>query len=225
MAKTGGPGGPQQVPGWVMSANEVIERLCLLVRINLLWLALTALGLVVLGLAPATTAAADALIASRDGRRLRVLPLMWKSYRGCLLRANARMLPLMAVQAGALAMLAIAFSGAVTSSLAMMAIAVVAATSMGWATATLAAILASARLRRQDLVVTWRLALLVPGALPVRTIVLLVALALWSLLSVLIVPLAVLVGAAAALDLVIGLFGRRVEDLLVQIDQAQSAQS
>ena len=41
----------------------------------------------------------------------------------------------------------------------------------------------------------------------------------------LIVPLAVLVGAAAALDLVIGLFARRIEDLLTQIDHARSAQT
>lgn len=225
MATTRGPGGPQQVPGWVMSANEMLERLFLLVRINLLWCGLTLLGLVVLGLAPATAAAADALLASREGGRLRVLPLMWGSYRRHLLRANVRMLPLMAVQAGAAAMLAITFSGAVTSSLMMVALAAVAATSMGWATASLAAILASARLRRQDLLVTWRLALLVPGALPVRTIVLLVVLAVWSLLSVLIPPLAVLFGAAAALDLVVGALGRRIEELLAEIDQAASSHS
>src|SRR5699024_2084845 len=83
----------------------------------------------------------------------------------------------------------------------------------------------SARLRRQDLVVTWRLALLMPGAMPLRSIVLLVTSALWAVVSVLIVPLAVLVGAAAALDLVIGLFARRIEDLLTQIDHARSAQT
>jgi len=224
MAETGGPRGPQQVPSWVVSANEVIERLFLLVRIHLLWLALTMLGLVVLGLAPATAAAADALLSSRAGHRLRVAPLMWESYRRQFLRANTRMLPLMAVQAGALAMLTITLSGAVPSALAMTALVVVSGASLGWATASLAAILASARLRRQDLVVAWRLALLMPGAMPLRSIVLLVALALWSVLSVLIVPLAVLVGAAAALDLVVGLFTQRIEDLLTEIDRARSAQ-
>ena len=98
MARSGGPGGPSQVPGWVLSANEVIERLFLMVRIHLLWCVLTLLGLVVLGLAPATAAAADALIASREGGRLRVLPVMWDSYRRQFVRVNARMLPLMAVR-------------------------------------------------------------------------------------------------------------------------------
>lgn len=225
MAETGGHGGPQRVPSWVMSANEVIERLFLLVRIHLLWLALTMLGLVVFGLAPATAAAADALLSSRGGHRLRVAPVMWASYRRHLLRANVQMLPLMAVQLGALALLTIALSGEVTSGPAMAALTIVAAVSLGWATASLAAILASARLRRQDLVVTWRLALLMPGAMPLRSIVLLVTSVLWSVVSVLIVPLAVLVGAAAALDLVIGLFARRIEDLLTQIDHARSAQT
>ena len=34
MSRSGGSEGPQQVPGWVMSANELIERLFLLLRIN-----------------------------------------------------------------------------------------------------------------------------------------------------------------------------------------------
>ena len=224
MARTSGPGGPSQVPGWVLTGNEVIERLLLLVRIHLFWLALTLLGLVVLGLAPATAAASDALLASRESGRVRVLPLMWESYRRQFGRANARMLPLMVVQAGAVLMLSIVLSGAVTSSAAMVVLAIVAAASLGWATASLAAIVASARLRRQDLLVTWRLALLMPGALPGRTIATLVALSAWPLLSVLIVPLSVLLGAAAALDLVIGLLGRRIEELLTQIDQAQDGQ-
>lgn len=225
MAESGGSGGPQQVPSWVMTANDAIERLFLLMRIHLLWLALTVLGLVVFGLAPATTAAADALLASRVGHRLRIVPVMWESYRRHLLRANMRMLPLMAVQVGALAMLTIAFSGAVTSGLMMTVLAAVSAISLGWATASLAAIVVSARLRRQDLLVAWRLALLIPGALPVRSIVLLLFLALWTVLSVLIAPLAVLVGAAAALDLAIGLFARRIEGLLTQIDDALGAQT
>lgn len=221
MARSGGPGGPSQVPGWVLSANEVIERLFLMVRIHLCWCVLTLLGLVVLGLAPATAAAADALITSREGGRLRVLPVMWESWRRQFVGVNARMLPLLAVQAGALVTLWIVFSGAVASTATMVVLTSVAAASIGWATASLAAILASPRLRRQDLLVTWRLALLMPGALPVRTIVLLVLVAVWSLVSVLIVPLSVLVGSAAALDLTIGLLGRRVEEILAQIDRAQ----
>lgn len=221
MARSGGPGGPSQVPGWVLSANEVIERLFLMVRIHLLWCVLTLLGLVVLGLAPATAAAADALIASREGGRLRVLPVMWDSYRRQFVRVNARMLPLMAVQAGALVTLWIIFSGAVASIAMIVVLTSVSAASIGWSTASLAAILANPRLRRQDLLVTWRLALLMPGALPVRTILLLVLVAVWSLVSVLIVPLSVLVGTAAALDLTIGLLGRRIQEILAQIDRAQ----
>lgn len=222
MSRSGGPEGPQQVPGWVMSANELIERLFLLLRINAVWWILTLLGAVVLGLAPATAAAADALLTSREQPRLRVLPLMWRSFRAGLVRTNLQMLPLFAVQAGALAMLAIAFSGAVTSATSMVALVAVAAISLPWATTTLAAILTSPRLRRQDLTVTWRIALLVPGALPMRTLALIGGLTLWILLCGLIPPVALLVGAAGALDLAIGLLGRRVAALLEEIDQAPS---
>lgn len=222
MSRSGGPEGPQQVPGWVMSANELIERLFLLLRINTVWWILTLLGAVVLGLAPATAAAADALLTSREQPRLRVLPLMWRRFRAGLVRTNLQMLPLFAVQAGALAMLVIAFSGAVTSATSMVALVAVAAISLPWATTTLAAILTSPRLRRQDLTVTWRIALLVPGALPMRTLALIGGLTLWILLCGLIPPVALLVGAAGALDLAIGLLGRRVAALLEEIDQAPS---
>jgi len=225
MSTTGAPSGPQQVPGWVMSANEVIERFYLLIRVNLLWLVLTLLGLIVLGLAPATAAAADALLEARFKRKLRVLPLMWSSYRSQLVRANTQLLPLMAVQAGALAILQISLSGAIASPAAMVTLTVVAGVSMAWASASLAAILSAARLRRQDLAVVWRIALLAPGALPLRSIALIVLVALWTLLCVLIAPLSLLVGAAGALDLATGLFGRRIEELLEQIDQAKHSHS
>ncbi|WP_299301717.1 DUF624 domain-containing protein [uncultured Brachybacterium sp.] len=222
MSRPGGSEGPQQVPGWVMSANELIERLFLLLRINAVWWILTLLGAVVLGLAPATAAAVDALLASREQARVRVLPLMWRRFRAGLVRANLQMLPLFAVQAGALAMLVIAFSGAVTSAALMVALVAVAAISLPWATTTVAAILASPRLRRQELTVTWRIALLVPGALPMRAVALIGGLTLWILLCGLIPPVALLVGAAGALDLAIGLLGRSIAALLEKIDQAPS---
>lgn len=223
MNRSGGSEGPQQVPGWVLSANELIERVLLLVRINAIWWILTLLGAVVLGLAPATAAAADALLASREQHRVRVLPLMWRSFRTRLARANAQMLPLMLVQAGALSMLLIGFSGAVTSTTLMVALVVVAAVSLSWATSSLAAILTSPRLRRQDLAVIWRIALLVPGALPLRSVALIGGLALWMLLCAVIPPLALLVGAAGAVDLAVGLFGRRTAELLDGIDHAQGS--
>jgi uncharacterized membrane protein YesL len=222
MSRSGGSDGPQQVPGWVMSANELIERLFLLLRINAVWWILTLLGAVVVGLAPATAAAADALLASREQSRVRVLPMMWRSFRTRLVRANLEMLPLFVVQAGALSMLVIAFSGAVTSAAMMVAMVALAAISLAWATTTLAAILASPRLRRQDLAVTWRIALLVPGALPLRAVGLSGGLVLWMLLCGLIPPLALLVGAAGALDLAIGLLGRRIADLLDEIDDSRA---
>lgn len=222
MSRSGGSEGPQQVPGWVMSANELIERLFLLLRINAVWWLLTLLGAVVLGLAPATAAAVGALLASREQARVRVLPLMWRRFRAGLVRDNVQMLPLFVVQAGALAMLVIAFSGAVTTAALMVALVAVAAISLPWATTTLAAILTSPRLRRQDLKVTWRIALLVPGALPMRTVALIGGLTLWILMCGLIPPVALLVGAAGALDLAIGLLGRRIAALLEEIDQTQS---
>lgn len=221
MSRSGGSEGPQQVPGWVLSANELIERVLLLLRINAVWWILTLLGAVVLGLAPATAAAADALLASREQHRVRVLPLMWRSFRARWARANAQMLPLMVVQAGSLSMLLIVFSGAVMSTPMMVTLVVVAAISLSWATSALAAILASPRLRRQDLAVTWRIALLVPGALPLRSITLIGGLTLWMLLCAVILPLALLVGAAGALDLAVGLFGRRISELLDDIDRPQ----
>lgn len=221
MGTTSGPSGPTQVPDWVLNANALIERLYLLLRINLLWMALTLLGLVLLGLAPASVAAADALRASRDGGRVRVLPTMWGSYRAQLISANARMLPLQIVQVGALATFTLAFSGAITSPPLMVGAVVAAGVSIAWATASLAALVATPRLRRQDLWVSYRIALLIPGALPLRSIGLLLVTALWTLLSVVIAPLGLLVGGAAALDLAVGMFGRRTEELLAQIDEAQ----
>lgn len=225
MGTTPGPAGPAQVPEWVLHANAVIERLYLLLRINVLWMALTLLGLVVLGLAPATVAAVDALLESKKGAAVRVLPMMWRTYRAQLIAANTRLLPLHIVQVGALTTLVLAFSGAIASAALMVVAVIGAGISLAWTTAALAALLASPRLRRQDLLVCYRIALLIPGALPLRAIGLVLLAALWSLLSVVIAPLGVLVGAAAALDLAVGMFGRSTDELLARIDEAQSSRA
>ncbi|WP_157975769.1 DUF624 domain-containing protein [Brachybacterium sp. YJGR34] len=214
------PSGPAQVPSWVLRGNEMIERVVLVLRINLVWIALTLLGLVVLGVAPASVAAADALLAAREGRRVRVLASMWSTYRRQLAPATIRVLPLMAVQAGATSMLWLVIGGAVPSAPLAVALGTVAAISGAWATVSAAAIVATPRLRRQDVLVTWRLALLLPGVLPARAVGLLLGLLVWAMLCALLWPLAILVGAAAAIDLATGLLTRRIEHLLQEIDAA-----
>lgn len=218
MSKAREAPGPQHVPGWLLSANEAIERALLLVWVNVIWIALTLLGLVIFGLAPATAAAADALLESRKGRNLRVLPLMWRSYWSQWVRANTRILPLMAVQVGAVSTLQIVLAGGLTSGAQTILIGIAAAISLAWVTGSLAAIVVSARMRRQNLRVVWRIAFLMPGALPLRTLAMLGAMALWGMLCILILPLAVLVGIAAALDICISLLSRRIEKLLEEID-------
>ena len=78
MSRTDHGGGPAHVPVWVIRFNEAFERIYLVLRVNAAWLVLTLLGLVVLGVAPASCAAADAYISGRDGDRVRV-------WRTCLL--------------------------------------------------------------------------------------------------------------------------------------------
>ena len=55
-----------------------------------------------------------------------------------------------------------------------------------------------------------------------RAVALIGGLTLWILLCGLIPPVALLVGAAGALDLAIGLLGRSIAALLEKIDQAPS---
>lgn len=214
------PRGPSQVPAWVMRFNEMVERLYLVLRVNIVWGLLSLMGLLVLGIAPASVAAADVFIASRHHAKVRVLPMMWTSFRGQLLAANIRMLPLMAVQVGAGAMLWLVAIGALPGTAPTIVLGSVAAISAAWSTASVAAIMSTPRLRRQDPLVTWRLALLVPGAIPLRMIGLIVGLLLWLLLCAVLWPVALLLGAATAIDLATSLLGRRIELLLEDIDDA-----
>src|SRR5699024_7780976 len=83
---------PRRRPTWLL---EGCEHRYAGVRIRLVWLGLTLLGLIVFGIAPATCAAAEALRAERRGELTRALPLMWETYRRELIPAGIRMLPLM----------------------------------------------------------------------------------------------------------------------------------
>lgn len=193
---------------------EAVEHVYAVVRIQLAWLALTLLGLIVLGIAPATCAAADALRAERRGELKRVLPLMWRSYRRELVPATVRMLPLLAVQVIALAMLWQAAAGLSSNPAVMAVLGTLAALAAGWAAVSLAAIAVAPRVRDQDLLVTWRLALLMPGAVPFRSFALVALLAAWTVLCSLAWPLALLLGAGLAIDAAVGLLSRRIAVLL-----------
>lgn len=214
---------PQYVPNWVLFCNELIDRAYLVIRVNVVWCGLTLLGVVLLGVVPATAAAADAFIAGREGRKVRVLPLMWASFRAQFVSANVRIFPFVIVQAGGLAVLQIAMSGAIGSTPLMVALSGVATISLAWTTSSSAAIISSPRLRRQDLIVAWRLTLLIPGVLPVRSIAVFSALLTWVLMCSLIWPMGLLVGAAVSVDAAVVLFGRKVEMLLRRVDSAQDA--
>lgn len=206
-----------------MRANEVIERVLLVLRVNVMWLLLTLLGLVVAGIAPASVAAGEAFVASRHGARARVLPLMWSAYRGQFVAANLRLLPLLIVQAGSAAMIWIVIGGGTPGQVPAVVLSGLAVISLAWSLLSAASIVAVPRLRRQDLLVTWRIALLLPGALPGRSMLLLLALAVWSVLCATVWPLALLVGAATAIDLATSLLGRRTELLLEDLERSGTA--
>ena len=206
-----------------MRANEAFERVFLLLRISVLWALLSLLGLVVLGLAPATVAGADVVIASRHGAKVPVLATMWRSYREHLVPANLRMLPLLLVQLGAAAMLWIVLGGGAPGTVGAYVLGGAAVASLSWCTASLAVIVAVPRVRRQDPLVTWRLALLVPGTVPLRFLGLILGLGVWIVVCSLLWPVALLLGAGTAIDLATSLLGRRVELLLEDLDRSAAA--
>ncbi|MFC7458463.1 DUF624 domain-containing protein [Brachybacterium sp. GCM10030267] len=212
-------------PAWATRLIEAIERIYLVLRVNLVWIALSLAGLVVLGVAPASVAASDAFIAARHGAKVRVLATMWPSFREHLVTANVRMLPLMVVQAGSVAMLWIVAGGAVETPMMSAGLGSLAAVSAAWSTASVATIMSTPRVRRQDPFVAWRLALLLPGAMPVRVIGLILGLIVWMVLCSLVWPVAVLLGAAAAIDLATSLLSRKVELLLEEIENNRAAAS
>lgn len=194
--------------------GEVLASLWLLVRITVWWALLTGLGLVVLGIGPATVAAADVLLAARHGERVAVAATMWSGYCDRFVGANLRMVPLLVVEAGALAMVLLAAGGAVEGAVSVAVLGTLAAVSAGWALSALALIAAVPRVRDQDLLVTWRLALLLPAALPLRCALLSALVLLWTLLCWLVWPLAVLAGPAVPIALAVRLLARRTALLL-----------
>ncbi|MGO1286684.1 MAG: DUF624 domain-containing protein [Brachybacterium sp.] len=202
---------PRRRTTWLV---EGVEHLYAVVRIQLAWLGLTLLGLIVFGIAPATCAAADALRAQRRGELTRAMPLMWESYRRELVPAGVRMLPLMAVQMLALAMLWQAAAGLSSNPAVMAVLGTLGAIAAGWATVSLAAIAVAPRVRRQDVLVTWRLAVLMPGAVPFRGLALVVLVAAWAVVSTTVWPLAVLLGAGLAVDAAVVLLSTRIGLLL-----------
>lgn len=202
---------PRRRTTWLV---EGVEHLYAVVRIQLAWLGLTLLGLIVFGIAPATCAAADALRAQRRGELTRAMPLMWESYRRELVPAGVRMLPLMAVQMLALAMLWQAAAGLSSNPAVMAVLGTLGAIAAGWATVSLAAIAVAPRVRRQDVLVTWRIAVLMPGAVPFRGLALVVLVAAWAVVSTTVWPLAVLLGAGLAVDAAVVLLSTRIGLLL-----------
>ena len=210
---------PRRRTTWLV---ESIEHLYAVVRIQLVWLGLTLLGLIVVGIAPATCAAAEALRAERRGELTRALPLMWEAYRRELIPAGIRMLPLMAVQTLALLMLWQAAAGLSSNPAVMAVLGTFGALTAGWAGVSLAAIAVAPRVRVQDLLVTWRLALLMPGAVPLRSLAVAVLLAAWTLLCTSVWPLGLLLGAGLAIDIAVGLLSTRISLLLEDLSAQRS---
>jgi uncharacterized membrane protein YesL len=188
----------------------------------LLWIALSALGLFVLGIAPATCAVADVLRRKREGYGVKLLSGTWSFYRREFVRSNLRMLPLMLVQFAAIGTIRTAFAGGVLGAPQVLTVGISVA-GLAWSTVSLAMMVACERIRRQDFLVTYRLALLLPGALPFRSIAVLVLVTLWASVCITIVPLAILLGAGIAAELTGVLLTRHVDSLLERIDLATTS--
>lgn len=205
-----------------MHMNEMIEHVYLVLRINIVWTLLSLLGLIVAGVAPAGAAAGDAFIASRHGAPVKVLPLMWESYRRQFVSANLRILPLMVVQLGSASMIWIVLGGGTANSTMAVVLSGIAVVSAAWSTVSVALLMTVPRVRRQDLLVAWRLAILLPGALPLRFIGLILLLAVWIIVCTFLWPVALLVGAATGIDIATTLLSRRVELLLEDLEASRA---
>ncbi|MFC0674069.1 DUF624 domain-containing protein [Brachybacterium hainanense] len=210
--------GPQQVPGWALKANDAIDALLLLLKVTLLWWALTLLGLVVLGIGPATCAAGDAVRARRDGGTAPVARTMWETYRRELLRATLRLLPFGAVQLGGISTIFLALRGGVPQPWMLAPVMILAAIAVGWATASAAALATVPRLRRQELLVSWRVSLLCPGAVPLAAVLTVLCTAGILVLAYLLPPFGLLLGTGTAVQAASTLLGRRTEALLARHD-------
>lgn len=205
-----------------MHMNEMIEHVYLVLRINIVWTLLSLLGLIVAGVAPAGAAAGDAFIASRHGAPVKVLPLMWESYRRQFVSANLRMLPLMVVQLGSASMIWIVLGGGAANSTMAVVLSGIAVVSAAWSTVSVALLMTVPRVRRQDVLVAWRLAILLPGAVPLRFIGLILLLAVWIVVCTVLWPVALLVGMATGIDIATTLLSRRVELLLEDLEASRT---
>ncbi|HEX7351296.1 DUF624 domain-containing protein [Brachybacterium sp.] len=216
-ARSAGSGAPEKrrAPRALATRiTEAVEHVYVVFRVQLMWLGLTLLGLVVVGISPASTAAAAALVAFRSDEKVRVMPLMWEVYRRELVSSNVRMLPLLLIQLGSLAMVWQAAVGMAGESTVILALGILAAISASWATVALAALAVSPRVRDQELLVSWRLAVLMPGALPLRSLGLMLGLFAWTVVTSLAWPLALLLGAGVAIDMAVALLSSRITLLL-----------
>lgn len=200
-----------------MRANGVIDRAVSVIALSVMWILLSALGLIAFGVAPATCAVADVLRARREGRGSHLFSELWSGYRRAFVRANARMLPLMAVQVAAIWSMrtAMASGGMDVLHVAMAGVGVAA---LAWSTASLAMIVACERIRRQDLAVSYRLALLMPGALPFRAVITLALVAIWALVCATVPVLVIILGAGLALDVTGMMLSRSADELLERLD-------
>lgn len=208
---------PASATGPAVRLGEAAQGALRTVRVNLMWIGLTLLGLVVAGIAPATVAAAEAHRAGRHGATVAVESLMWESFRRQLGPANLRMLPLLVVQAGAAAMVWIVMGGGVPGTASAVVLTGLAVISLAWSTIALAVIVAVPRVREQELLVTWRLAVLLPATVPGRFLGLILGLGAWTVLAAFLWPLALLAGASVPIQLALALLGRRIELLLEDI--------
>lgn len=206
--------GPQQVPGWAMTANNAIDALLLILRVTVVWWALTLLGLVIVGIFPATCAAGDVMRDRRAGGAAPVVRTMWATYRRELVGANLRLLPLGLVQLSGVSTIFLALRGGVPQPWMVAPVMILAACAVGWATASAAVLATVPRLRRQDLLVSLRVSLLAPGAVPLAAALTVLSVAAIVLASYLVPPLGALLGAGAAVQAASTLVGRRAEELL-----------
>lgn len=212
--------GPSTVPAWVLRSNEGIESVLRVVRVSLVWSLLSLLGAVVVGTIPATCAAAHVFALAAEDRRPPVLRTMWKIWREELVRANLRALPFAVVQVSAVTALALALSGHGGGRALMVIGVATAAVTLGWSTVSLAILVAAPRVRRQDLILAWRLLLLAPGALPFPSLLLVVLILLWTVICLVVPLLGLLCGAGGAAQAARSVVGRRMEDLLERLAPA-----
>lgn len=210
-------------PAWLTRTTEIFDAFLALIILTLLWMLLTALGLVVLGIAPATVAVADTLEGRRRDEGPHLLKDTWRTYRREFLRSSARLLPFLVVQVAAgfsadAALRSLSDVGAMGAAMATLAV-----LAGAWASMSAMTIVASRRVRGQDWAVTMRLALLLPGATAVRSVLALLAVAGWSVLSITLPAVGALLGPSVASRLAIRLLTDPVETLLSRLERDRSA--